>query len=331
MHLPILDLTLPDKENVLTLHEACINHGFFVIVNHGIDKAFTDKALEQAKKFFDLPLEVKTKISAIYFRGYTPLSVEKPDPANQSVGDTKESFYIGPEPQEGEEISQFVRDNMWPKIEDMPEFRAFMMEYIKKLTELGKRVANLLGKAVALCADDPKKQIPYDFSPGLNNPASFLRLLHYTPDKSEPEKGVFGCGAHTDYGMLTLLLIDDVEGLQIFPRPSRKVDDAIPVDDGNWINVPTIPGSFVVNLGDMVQRWTNNRYKSTVHRVVNLSNRHRFSIPFFFEPDLNYEMKCIETCLNEGEKPLYEPITPQKYLENRYARKLRRNPDYKNF
>jgi isopenicillin N synthase-like dioxygenase len=105
--------------------------------------------------------------------------------------------------------------------------------------------------------------------------------FRYTPEQSTPASGVLACGAHSDYGMFTLLTTDDVPGLQILPRGGSE-----------WIDVPPRAGAFVVNIGDLLQRWSNDVFKSTVHRVVNHEARERFSMPFFFEPNFD----CVGAC-----------------------------------
>lgn len=116
-----------------------------------------------------------------------------------------------------------------------------------------------------------------------------------------------GAGAHTDFGGLTILLQDDVGGLQV------KGSDG-------WIEAPPIDGAFVINLGDMISRWTNDRYRSTLHRVVNRSGRERYSIPFFYSGNPDHEVSCIPTCLAPGEKPRHEPIRVQDHMRAMYQR-----------
>ena len=237
------------------------------------------------------------------------------DPKNQVTGDTKEGFYIGAEPKDGAEPGQFIGPNQWPSQECLPGWEEFMRDYFQQCVDLGMRLLRLLGQAIALCADEPSQQIPYDFTPHFTTPITLLRLLHYNAVYSKPSEGTFGCGAHTDYGMLTLLLTDDVPALQIYPRANNQ-DAAI--SEEQWMNVPPIPGAYIVNLGDMLQRWSNDRYKSTLHRVVNQTNKERYSIPFFFEPNFDCVVKCLPCCVQNGEKPNYEPITSGQYLLGRY-------------
>lgn len=319
MQVPIIDLALDDESLVPLLHSACKDLGFFYLVNHGIEGTKLQQVLKGCEELFKLPLEEKEKIKAKdspYFRGYTPFNEERVDPKNQKKGDTKEGFYIGAEPKEGEEPGYFYGPNQWPNPELLPNWKELMQEYFTLCTNLGLRLLSLLGKSVALCADDKEKQIPFDFEQYFNNPNRVIRLLHYNNDRSEIDEGIFGCGAHTDYGVLTFLLTDDVEALQIYPKAGSN--NNIDVNDNNWIFVPPLKDAFIVNLGDMLERWTNDYYKSTLHRVINLSGRERYSIPFFFEPDFDTLVEAIPCCTSEKNPPKYEPITSGKYLINKY-------------
>lgn len=135
-----------------------------------------------------------------------------------------------------------------------------------------------------------------------------LRLLHYPPARPE-EPDEMGAGAHTDFGGLTILLQDDNGGLQV-RDPHGK----------GWIEAPPIPGAYVVNLGDMIARWTNDRYVSTLHRVINRSGNERYSIPFFYTGNPDTMVECLPTCLAEGETPKYPPVTTLEHLRAMYAR-----------
>ena len=141
----------------------------------------------------------------------------------------------------------------------------------------------------------------------LLRPAATLRLLHYPPQVIT-EKSRLGCGAHTDYGCCTILAQDTTGGLQI--RNAHH----------QWVHAPPVEGSFVINLGDMMNRWTNGLYRSTVHRVMNLKSSDRYSIPFFFNPSLDAPIACLPTCLRPGEdRPRFEPSTCEDILMARYA------------
>ena len=134
-----------------------------------------------------------------------------------------------------------------------------------------------------------------------------LRLLHYPPQPPNPAPGEKGAGEHTDFGTLTLLLQDDLGGLQVW-------DEAI-----GWVHAPPIPGTFVVNLGDMMARWTNETYRSTLHRVVNASGQERYSVPFFYLGHPDHPVDCIPTCKEPGEDAKYPPTTVVSHYQEMYA------------
>jgi isopenicillin N synthase-like dioxygenase len=140
------------------------------------------------------------------------------------------------------------------------------------------------------------------FDHWLNWPMTTLGLLHYPPQTGRITEAQIGAGAHSDYGVLTMLAQDDAGGLQV-----RNAS-------GDWIDAPPVPGSFVVNIGDMMERWTNGVFTSTLHRVVNVSGQERYSLPYFFDPDFNAEVVCLETCLAPGETPKYPPTTSGQHL-----------------
>ena len=134
-----------------------------------------------------------------------------------------------------------------------------------------------------------------------------MRLLHYPPKRINAHDNEKGAGAHTDFGGLTLLLQDAVGGLQVFDRTNRT-----------WINAQPVADSFIVNLGDMIARWTNDRYRSTLHRVVNDSGKERYSVPFFYSGNPDHEVSCIPTCLEPQETAKYPPIKVEDHIKAMY-------------
>lgn len=237
------------------------------------------------------------------------------DPEVQTRGDTKEGYYIGPEVDREDgryDPAKLSGPNVWPSSEaseegrggvshGLPNFRPVMEQYHAAASAVGHKLVRLLALAIGL--DDG-----HHFDAAFHEPMAFLRLLHYAAERSDPKKGVFACGAHSDYGMITLLLTDDVTpGLQILTKDER------------WIDVPPRKGAFVVNLGDMLERWTNGLFRATRHRVLTAGEGERYSVPFFYEPNFDAKVECLDVCCGEGnDPPRYLPTTAGRHLLDKY-------------
>ena len=308
--LPIIDLTLlggteQQREALaLSLAEACLHTGFFYIRDHGIPQALINQVFRESQALFNLPEEQKQaihKANSRANRGYEPMKGQTLEPGTPP--DLKEGFYIGEELDDADPRVQAGRfnqgANQWP--ETLPSFRDTMTEYFNVMNSLGARIMEALALSLNLK--------PGFFEEFCHQPLSTLRLLHYPPQPANPAPGEKGCGAHTDFGGVTVLLLDDNPGLQVWDARSER-----------WIEANPIPGTFVVNLGDMIARWTNDRYRSTLHRVVNSSGKERFSVPFFFSGNLDHTVTCLPTCLSEGEQPHYPPTTVEANLMEMYRR-----------
>lgn len=298
--LPVVDLALPSEQCAEDVRRACIRFGFFYVTNHGIATDLLEEQLEQSKAFFSQPASEKLKILADKNnRGYTPMEEETLSPATQSKGDTKEGLYFGREiAAHSPEASKPLHGaNQWPDPAKLPRFQGTMMRYFSACTKLGFRLLEVLAMSLGL--------MPTFFNDKFDPPMAFLRPLHYSPEASAPDAGVYGAGAHTDYGMLTILHTDGSPGLQI-------------LHGRHWIDVDHVPGALIVNLGDMLERWTNGRYKSTVHRVVSTTRRDRYSTPFFFEPNFDARVQCLPSCCVD-EPPRYPPTTAGRHLLQKYG------------
>eukprot|EP00873_Tetraselmis_striata_P026460 jgi/Tetstr1/446724/TSEL_034212.t1 len=300
---PLVDLSGQEEETVAALRDAATTAGFFYLANHGVPPELMAAQLAQQRALFSLPMEAKMAMLADkrLNRGYTPFKEETLDPGVQSVGDTKEGFYIGPEAAAGADAEEAAAalhgPNRWPDPQALPEYRAVVSEYIQQVTQLGHRMLHLL----ALSLDLPRTW----FDDKFDDPLTILRPLHYSAEVSRVEDGVFGAGAHTDYGMLTFLLTDERPGLQIF-------------HEGTWMDVPPQTGGvFVVNIGDMLHRWTNGRYKSTLHRVINAAGRERYSTAFFFEPNFHATVDCLPSCC-QGEAAKFPAVKYGDHILGKY-------------
>ncbi|KAK9726205.1 hypothetical protein RND81_05G197800 [Saponaria officinalis] len=302
-----IDLSSADiRTNVSLVKQSCLDCGFFYVINHGISPEFMDEVFTQSKKLFDLPMTEKMKLLRNEkHRGYTPLFDQASDPKNQVHGDYKEGYFIGREvPEDDPDVDKpFFGPNVWPDSDLLPGWRQIMEKYDTQALEVGRAVARIIALALQLDANF------FDKPHILGKPLSLLRLLHYGAQVSDPSKGIFGAGAHSDFGLITLLATDDVVSLQIC-----KDKDAIPQ---RWEYVPPMKGAFVVNLGDMLERWSNGVYKSTLHRVIG-NGEERYSIAYFVDPGHDCLVECLPTCQSETDPPKYAPVRYEAYLGQRY-------------
>lgn len=310
-HLPLIDVqalrcgSAAERRTVAAeLGQACETHGFFYITGHGIDAALTDAVFAESRAFFDLPQTEKMALDKHHSacnRGFEPLRAQTLE--SGAPPDLKESFYIGAEvPADDPRVlaGRFnTGPNQWPV--GLANFAPTMQVYYQAVYALGADLVR--GMALSL-------QLPADFFEAyLEDAAATLRLLHYPPQPTRPLPDEKGCGAHTDFGGLTLLLQDSLGGLQVWDRQHQ-----------DWIDAPPVPGSFVVNIGDLFARWTNDRYVSTLHRVINRSGQRRYSVPFFFTGNPLHEVRCLPTCLQDGQTPRYPVTTVEAHQRACYRR-----------
>jgi isopenicillin N synthase-like dioxygenase len=297
--IPIIDVSpLLDGTDPLgvarRIGEACQDVGFFYVENHGVSPELVERMYAAARGFFALPLEEKQELhianSGPTLRGYLPTYAENVDPEN--TRDFKECFDFGAD----EEISSpFFGPNQMP--EGLPGFAATCEDYHDAMLGLARRLVS----AIALSLDLPADH----FDSKLRHPITIQRLLHYPPQTGVVTQEEIGIGAHTDYGFLTVLSQDDVGGLQV-----RNAD-------GEWVSAPPIDGTFVINIGDLVETLTNGRYSSTLHRVINTTGSERYSIPFFLDLDFDAVVEPLEVCASDD-----NPARSASYRcgDHKYAR-----------
>lgn len=298
---------LARAETVAALRDTLERSGFTYLSGHGVPQAAVDRLAGLARAFHALPLEAKQRIVMNdYHRGYMPFStstIVTSSVATVTRPNQSESLMvmhdIGPgEPGYGEPLQG---PNQWP--EELPEMRAAALDYMARMTGLGRTIAGGLAEALGLPRDW--------FLPFFARPTLFLRLLHYP--RQPDEAGLFGSAPHTDYGFVTILTQDEVGGLEVRNR------------HGDWIPAPPIEGTYVMNVGDILQRWSNGRFASTPHRVRNLKPRDRYSMPFFFDPSMDAVVECPPTLLAAGEAAAHPPVAYGDYLLER----LNKNYDYR--
>lgn len=305
--LPIIDISrLRDPttraQTVAEIRFACLDKGFFYLNGHNIDPDVIDSVFSEAAQFFSRPMSEKLAVDKALSpanRGYEPLRGQALEPG--APPDLKEGYYIGIDtPATDSRASRFINvgPNVWPS--DAPGFQNAMLRYFLEMETLSALV--LEGIALSLELE------PNFFDVFCTSPLATLRLLHYPPQQTNALPGEKGCGAHTDFGAITILLQDLVGGLQVWDH-----------DTGSWIDAEPLPGAFIVNLGDLIGRWTNERYRSTIHRVINRSGQERYSIPFFFSGNHESLIECIPSCLAAGEIALYEPVTVDAHIRQKYA------------
>ncbi|KIY62182.1 Clavaminate synthase-like protein [Cylindrobasidium torrendii FP15055 ss-10] len=309
--IPIIDISEstshdPAARRVLAdrIRDACVNVGFFYVTNHGVEQGVIEGAVEAGKRFFARPTEEKMKLDihkTANYKGYTALLGENTDPTGK--GDMHEGFDIGWDAGSGGESSATGHDmaggNVWPDLPD-DSFKDPVLQYYHAAVELGQRLFPLF----ALALDLPENF----FEDKTTKPAAIMRLLHYPPQNATPETEdgtVIGIGAHTDYECFTILWQDKIPALQVMNTEKR------------WIDAVPIPGTFVVNLGDQLARWTNDVFKSTVHRAVNKSGTERYSMPLFFGTDYNVRLEPISGCVSEDNPAKYEVVTAGDYVKSR--------------
>jgi isopenicillin N synthase-like dioxygenase len=309
---------------IASLRHACRHVGFFYLQGHGVDPALLHAVLTQTRMLFAESLTSKqTWSDPVTNRGYTAWGEETLDPEHQTQGDTKEGYYIGVDVAMDDpryNPAKLRVPNIWPSTTatlDTSLFRTVMKDYFAAVSHVGLQLTRCLALAIGL-------EDAHFFDDAFMDPMAMLRLLHYAATPSRPDEGVYACGAHSDYGMITLLLTDDTPGLQIYQRKSIPSDDnkgseKEGEEDGTWIDVPPRPDAFVVNLGDMLERWTNGLFASTKHRVVvQDASKERYSIPFFYEPQFDTRVECLPLCCSPERPPRYPPTTSGEHLLSKY-------------
>lgn len=320
--IPIIDvsplLDRADSEAVRTvgaeLDDACRTIGFFGVTGHGVPEETVAALYREAYAFFDCPYEEKMKVARPrpeQNRGYIRTGDETLArlAGRETPPDMKELFAIGPFDAPRDEYHTApaaypsFAPNLWPA--RPAGLEPAMRAYWTALERLAGAVAAGFAAGLGLPVDY--------FDAKIARNTSQLRVMHYPEQAVPPAPGQLRAGEHTDLGMMTILTSDnDSGGLQVRRR------------GGDWLNVPVVEGAFMINIGDLMMRWTNDLWVSTPHRVVNppvgaCGSSRRLSIGYFFIPDYDTSISCIDSCRSAERPATYEPLTVHEYRTSRFA------------
>jgi isopenicillin N synthase-like dioxygenase len=281
--------------------------GFITIVGHGVPRHILADVDAAAKAFFERPAAEKMKACSPIRkgnRGYIAEGVEVVD----AKPDLKESFAMGrltpPESSRAMEAAPRFESNVWP--DDPPAFKSAFEAYYREMEALSFRLLDLFEVALRL----PRGY----FTPLFSEHASILRVHHYPKQTVAPLPGQIRIGAHADYGAFTILKVKKGPGARGFQVLSKQ---------NNWIDVEPHDESFLINIGDLMMTWTNDKWQSNVHRVINPKNDSenvgRYSVPFFVQPNYTALIECIPSCLESGASPRHPPISAGDYRAQKMA------------
>ncbi|PVI05054.1 Clavaminate synthase-like protein [Periconia macrospinosa] len=317
------------------INSACTTHGFFYLTHHGIPDSKLAQVLTLAREFFALPLEDKLKISrhdaggpegGDGARGYQAIGENVTGgrrDMHEAVDWYREWDDVATREKEdkGKRTCEPLKGtNLWP--EEPSDLKGVYEEYVEEVLKVGEAVVRAMGAALALSVNGKENDEAVDsevFVKSTDKSFWVMRMIGYpkletsSPASSSSANSAvdslsdaeMSCGEHTDYGCVTLLLADPTPGaLQVLHK-----------DGTTWLNADPIPGAFVVNIGDMMERWTNGLWKSTKHRVIHRGDGFRVSVPFFYEPNFDAIIKPLEACVKRsGKDPIHEGSTYGEHL-----------------
>jgi len=284
---------------VQKIGDAYTEIGFASVKNHFLDDDLQERLYKEVKDFFNLPLEIKQNYEIEGLggqRGY--ISFGKEHAKGKKEGDLKEFWHFGQEASSDVNLTETYPNNI--VVKEQPSFNTIGMEAYRMLEKTGIYVLRALSLYIGL------DEFYYD--KWIANGNSILRPIHYPPIINEP-KGAVRAGAHGDINLITLLMGASAGGLQVLGK------------DGKWIEAKPEEGTLVINVGDMLERHTNNKLRSTIHRVVNPPkdewDKPRFSIPFFMHPRSEMKLNCLEECIDKNHPKAFEEITADEFLNQR--------------
>lgn len=286
---------------VRALGKAYEEIGFVAVKNHGMKDEIREELYNQVQQFFDLPDNVKRQYEILGLagqRGYTSFGREHAK--NHNAGDLKEFWQFGQCVDDDKALRDSYPNNV--SVAELPSFNPIAMRVYKRLEDSGRLILRAI--ALYLGLDE------FYFDDKIHNGNSILRAIHYPPITADPGDAVRSA-EHEDINLITLLMGASAEGLQVLNKK------------GEWVSVTALPEHIIVNVGDMLQRLTNNKLRSTTHRVVNPPKERwsepRFSIPFFLHPISGMDLSCLPQCVDDEHPKSYEDITAGEYLDERLA------------
>jgi isopenicillin N synthase-like dioxygenase len=299
--IPILDLSRAVTQEGLAalgieLRNAALGLGFFYITGHGVSAQTIDEVFATSRRYFSLPIEKKNECSMDVRtrRGFMPMFTTK---VGEHAPDLKESFDFGfdlPEDDPDVRAGLFLHGpNRWPA--DLPWLRESMETYLDGVMETSRTLLRIF--AISLDVEEEY------FLRHFNKPMMHTRLFHYPPQQRSSSDMEFGVAPHADHGLITLLNQDAVGGLEVRTK------------SGEWVGAPYIEGTFIVNLGNLFKRWTNDFYSSTFHRVLNRTNKGRYSVPTFLNLDYHTPVECMPSCLGVEGRSRYPAETSGSIIE----------------
>jgi len=315
--LPIIDLSLSEDVNASRVHGALKDIGFLYVKNHGVPEELQGDLADIAKRFFHKEESEKREIemehSAKAWRGYFPFKGE----LTSGIPDLKEGLYFGVEhdPSHPEVLkgTPLHGPNQWPHLEGLSEMRSIVSRYMDHMEKLGHRLMELTALGLGL----EKNYFSDRYG---KEPTMLFRIFNYPFQEKLDQSSPWGVQEHSDMGFLTMLLQDENGGLEVKSRGSDE-----------WIAAQPIPGTLVVNIGDMLELWTHGIYQATFHRVKNTSGSDRMSFPFFFDPSWHSKLNPIDAALLRTEELANVPPTTIRKWDGTNIRSLSYATTYGSF